>query len=290
MEAALIVIALVLVVSGALIHASWNLLAKRSSGGALFGWAYSFSAAILYLPLATWATGTSRVEWTLATVLVVFASGVLHLGYSLALQRGYRRASLSVVYPVARGVGPALSVVGAIAFLGEHLACTTVVGTALVVSGVLLIGLSRRSDSSESVWAGLSWGALTGLFIASYTLNDGAVVRFLQLSPIIIDYFGNLVRLIALTPVAVRNHADLGQELRKSWKVILDVGALIPLPYILGLYAMRLAPISVIAPARELSMLAGVLLGWRLLKERHLAASLSGAAMIAAGVLALSAT
>src|SRR3954453_8045439 len=105
-------------------------------------------------------------------------SGALHLGYSTSLQGGYGRADLSVVYPVARGTGPALSVIGAIVLLGETFNIAIAAGTALVVACIFVIGSVGRSVHGP-VWPGVRWGALTGLFIAAYTVNDGAAVRLL---------------------------------------------------------------------------------------------------------------
>jgi drug/metabolite transporter (DMT)-like permease len=284
----LTLLALGLVVVGALIHAWWNLLAKHSEGGAHFVWSYSAVNAVLFMPLAVWALSTGGMKWTWLAMGMLLATGVLHLCYSLILQAGYRRAGLSVVYPVARGTGPALSVLGAIFFLGEHATVASAIGALLVVGGVLVIGLARRSGTGSSVWTGIQWGGLTGLFIAAYTLNDGAAVRLVGLSPIVVDYFGNISRTVMLAPVAWRNPAALRAEWRKNAKYILGIGALAPIPYILALYAMKMAPISLVAPARELSMLAGVFFGWHFLKEEDIAQRLVGAAFIAAGVVALS--
>lgn len=280
--------ALGLVVVGAVIHALWNLLAKHSEGGTHFVWCYSAVSAALYLPLAAWALSAGGMKWTWLALGMLLGTGILHLCYALILQGGYRRAGLSVVYPVARGTGPALSVAGAIFFLGEHATTASVTGALLVVGGVLVIGLARRNGTGSSVWTGIQWGGLTGLFIAAYTLNDGAAVRIIGLSPIVVDYFGNVTRTVLLAPVAWRDPAALHVEWRKNAKYIFGIGALAPIPYILALYAMRLAPISLVAPARELSMLAGVFFGWHFLKEEDIAQRLIGAAFIAAGVVALS--
>jgi drug/metabolite transporter (DMT)-like permease len=276
-----------LVVTAAIFHAIWNLLAKRAAAARFFIWSYSATVAVLYAPLVVWALIESRGEWTIGAVLSVFASGVLHLWYSQALQAGYRRADLSVVYPVARGTGPALSVIGAIVLVGEPARALTLIGAALVVSGVMVIGLGNARLDARTAKAGLIWGAFTGVFIASYTVNDGWAVRVLGVSPFVIDYFGNFVRMAALTPGAIRGRATLIKEWRESKWVILMVGAIIPIPFILVLFAMTMAPISVVAPAREMSMMVGVLLGWLILNERDVAKRLIGAALIAAGVAML---
>ena len=112
-------------------------------------------------------------------------------------------------------------------------------------------------------------------------------MRLLGVSPIIVDYFGNIVRVLMLSPVAIRRRAELPRHWRDSYKVIVGVGVLIPVPYILALYAMTIAPVSAIAPARELSMMVGVLFGRFLLQEPHVAARLGGAGLIAIGVATL---
>jgi len=288
MEAVLTLFALSLVVIGALIHATWNLLAKHSRGGTHFVWAYSVVSAVLYLPLAVWALASGGMKWTLPAVVTILATGGLHLGYSLVLQGGYKRAGLSVVYPVARGTGPALAVIGAVALLHEPVTLASAAGTLLVIGGVFIIGFARDRASGIPIWPGIRWGALTGLFIAAYTLNDGAAVRLLALSPILVDYFGTLFRIIVLAPVVLHDRAKLRAEWQRTANYSIAIGALIPIPYILALYAMKLTSVSFVAPARELSMLVGVLLGWRFLDEEDVTQRFVGATLIAAGVVALS--
>jgi uncharacterized membrane protein len=53
------------------------------------------------------------------------------------------------------------------------------------------------------------------------------------------------------------------------------------------LYAMKEAPLSHVAPAREVSMLFAALIGGHLLGEGERTMRLLGAALIAAGVVAL---
>ena len=288
MEAVLTLFALSLVVIGALIHATWNLLAKHSRGGTHFVWAYSVVSAVLYLPLAVWALASGGMKWTLPAVVTILATGGLHLGYSLVLQGGYKRAGLSVVYPVARGTGPALAVIGAVALLHEPVTLASAAGTLLVIGGVFIIGFARDRASGIPILPGIKWGALTGLFIAAYTLNDGAAVRLIGLSPIVVDYFGTIFRIFVLAPVVLRDRAKLRAEWQRTAKYSIAIGALIPIPYILALYAMKLTSVSFVAPARELSMLVGVLLGWRFLDEEDVTQRFVGATLIAAGVVALS--
>ena len=65
------------------------------------------------------------------------------------------------------------------------------------------------------------------------------------------------------------------------------MAVLSPAAYVLVLYAMTLAPVSRVAPMRELSMLIAALLGGQLLKEGERHWRLLGAGFIACGVIGL---
>lgn len=229
------------------------------------------------------------VEWTVVTV-----SGVLHVLYYVVLLRGYRKADLTVVYPLARGSGPLLSSLVAITLLGERISAVGAAGIAGVVGGVFLIaggpGLLRAAHDPAQrrrVHKGMVYGLLTGAFIASYTVVDGYGVRFLLMSPILIDYLGNFVRVALLAPAVLRDRPAAATLWRRQWKYALLVGAISPVSYVLVLYAMQAAPLSHVAPAREVSMLFAALIGGHLLGEGDRLQRLLGAALIAAGVMAL---
>ena len=215
--------------------------------------------------------------------LALAATSVLHLLYSLSLQTGYRHSDLSVVYPIARGTGPLLSFIGAGLLLGEALTAQSVAGLLLIVGGILLVagivGHHRRAPG-----VGVFYGLLTGALIAAYTLNDGWAVKVLLISPFVIDFTGNLFRMVVLAPRAWRDRARVALEARIYRKPVIIVSVLGPLGYILVLFAMRLAPISHVAPARELSTLVGAWFGSRLLREDSGPWRIAGAALIVAGV------
>ena len=134
---------------------------------------------------------------------------------------------------------------------------------------------------------GIVYGALTGVFIAAYTVLDGFSVKVMLIAPIILDYFGNLLRLLILSPAVLRNRARLAHQWRRNRRLAFGVGVLSPLSYILVLYAMQTAPVSYVAPARELSMMIAAVFGVKLLQEPDAAARMLGAGFIASGVIAL---
>jgi len=212
---------------------------------------------------------------------------VLHIGYSLSLQAGYRTSDLSLVYPIARGFGPLLSFVGAVLLLGEHPTVLSGLGLALIVAGILLVaGLTREPHRAPR--KGIFFGLLTGLFIAAYTVNDGWSVKILAISPFIVDFTGNCFRVVVLSPFVWRDRVAALREARVYAAPVAVVSVLGPLGYILVLFAMRVAPISHIAPARELATLAGAYMGSRLLSEKTTPERIIGAVCIVVGVVSLS--
>jgi drug/metabolite transporter (DMT)-like permease len=138
--------------------------------------------------------------------------------------------------------------------------------------------------------AGVAFGLLIGVFIAAYTINDGWAVKVLMISPFIVDFTGNALRIVLLAPMALRDPAELVREAREYRTSILVVSVLGPLGYILVLFAMKIAPIGHVAPARELATLVGSYFGVKLLKERMTPQRVIGAVLIVGGVVSLSVT
>ena len=104
-------LALALVLVAAFAHAGWNALSKRAPGGAAFVWTQMVVGAVCMVPVAAagvWLDDGARVS--LAIVLMGIASGCSHTVYFVLLQRGYATGDLSLVYPIARGTAPLLSV------------------------------------------------------------------------------------------------------------------------------------------------------------------------------------
>ncbi len=279
-------IAIVLVAAAA--HAVWNTVSKYKRGDTvLFVWAYTCAAALLCLPIGIFpvVAGTQAVSWQLAAGSAV--SAAMHLAYSLTLQTGYDRFDLGVVYPVARGTGPVLTVLLAIVLLGERPAGIAVLGAVLVVAGIVVVA-GNPLGSGRHPLHGVLWGAATGVTIAAYTLWDSYSVSSLHLAPA--TYFTGtfLLQSLMLTPGALRRRDRVGTAVRTDAAPILTVAVLSPLAYILVLTAMQTAPVALVAPLRESSIVIGSLLAWRLFHEAHLARRVIGAAIVLAGIAAIS--
>lgn len=287
-------IAIALVIAAALCHATWNIAAKSAGGDVRFALLTATLVSVLWLPLAWWLAREGLAHWDTTAWTVVAVSALIHVSYFLTLLRGYRESDLTVVYPVARGSAPLLSATCALLLFDETLSPLGMAGVVAIVAGVLLVAggprslrAARATPGQSRVWAGVAWGGLTGVQIAAYTLVDGYAVKALLLSPILVDYFGNVLRVPVLLPLAWRRRATVPALWRSQWRPALVIALLGPVGYVLALYAMQRAPVSVVAPAREMSMLFAALLGGTLLREQDMAARLSGAGCIALGVTAL---
>lgn len=286
--------AFALIIVAGLIHAIWNIAAKKAGGDARFAFFTAVLMMLVWAPLGWWLGRSAVPLWGAREWGIVALSGMLHVLYYVVLLRGYRKADLTVVYPLARGTGPLLTALVAVTLLGERLSALGAFGIAGVVGGVFLIaggpGLLRAAHDPQArrrVRKGMLYGVLTGVFIAGYTVVDGYAVKAMLLSPILVDYMGNFVRVLLLAPVALRDRAELVRLWAAQWRFALLVAAVSPVAYVLVLFAMQAAPLSHVAPAREVSMLFAALIGGHLLGEGDRAARLAGALLIAAGVAAL---
>ena len=286
--------ALMLVLAAALLHALWNIAAKRAGGDHRFAFLTVLVSVTVWAP-AAWVFGADEVpRWTALQWAAVTASAALHVVYFLTLLRGYREADLTVVYPVARGTGPLITVLVAVPLLGERPGWLGALGVAAVCGGVfVLAGGPRllRAHGDARLHAGLRWGALTGLFIAGYSVLDGYAVKVMLISPILLDWLTNVLRLPFLLPGHWRDwrrdRAALQQTWRTQWRYALVGALLAPVGYVMVLYALTMAPMSLVSPAREVSMLFAALIGGRLLGEGERWLRLAGAVCIAGGVALL---
>ena len=279
-----------MLISGFL-HAAWNLLAKRASAdasGPAFVWLYSALSTVIFAPLAAGVfIGGGRLG--ALGLLFVFGTGALHIGYFILLQKGYQVGDLSVVYPLARGTGPLLASGTAILLLGERAGPVAWAGILLIVGGVFL--LAREPDgggrSPRERRLGVVFGLLTGAFIAAYTLWDKHAVAAISLSPVLYYWGSLLVQTVVLLPVALRRR----EEIRGAWGArrpeALGVAVLSPVAYLLVLTALVFAPVSRVAPAREIGILFGTLLGGGLLAEEGLGRRLLASSCMVLGIVAL---
>ncbi|HLR27474.1 MAG TPA: DMT family transporter [Ruania sp.] len=277
--------ALGLVLAAAVFHAVWNSAAKGARGdGYVFVWAYATGSALLCLPPAVVQFVAAGAPWSWRLLVGPLVAGILHNIYGLVLQTGYRRAELGVVYPVARGVGPLLTMVVALAVLGEEPGAWGIAGGAVVLVGILVVATGSAQVRRDRLATGVFYGAATGVAIASYTLWDNHAVTAWSLHPLTYFALSCSVQAVVLTPGALRRRRHWAPTLRPNRGRIALVAVLSPAAYILVLIAMQTTPVAIVAPVRESSIVIGSLLAWWLYREPDPARRVAGAAVVVCGI------
>jgi drug/metabolite transporter (DMT)-like permease len=280
-------LAITLVLAAALIHASWNYLLKKSGGGVGFVWAFAACSSLFYAPVAIGAVVLGHFLFSAEALAYLFASAVLHTAYYLLLDRGYRYGDLSVVYPLARATGPFLTVLVAVAAMGERPGAIALCGAVLVVGGAFLLAASPARLREAGAARGVAFALLTGCMIASYTVVDKQAVSAVLIPPVLQDWGANLGRVIVMAPLAMRRRDEVRAAWRRQRSAVILVALLCPLSYILVLSAMVFTPLSYVAPAREISILFAALMGAHWLQEGDVPRRVASAAAMALGVVAL---
>ncbi|QJR12299.1 hypothetical protein DSM104443_03384 [Usitatibacter rugosus] len=263
------VLALLLVLASAFIHASWNFILKKSGGGSgVIALSCTLSLAI-YLPVLIGAAILQHYQFEWIHLVLMFVSGMVHLVYFLLLDRAYRSGGdLSIVYPLARATGPLLTILFAIAVIGERPGPVPLAGAVLIgISALVLTGNPLAWHKSEARSA-VGFALLTGMTIAVYTLTDKWSVAAWLVPPLVYDWGCNFFRCLVIVPLTRhRNPGAIALAWREKRSTVLIIAALSPLSYILVLTAMVFTPVSLVAPAREVSILFAALMGAHLLKE-----------------------
>jgi drug/metabolite transporter (DMT)-like permease len=279
--------ALTLILAAAVTHATWNFLNKRASGHVTFTWLVAVLSALLYAPVTITVIEVWQVEMNLVLLGLLAGSAALHTAYFVLLNQGYRAGDLSLVYPLARGTGPLLSSIAAIIFLGERPSLIALAGALLIIGGAVILTTNLSQLRQTGARDAMVYALVTGLFIAAYTLWDKQAVSHFQIAPLVLDWGANVGRAALLTPVALKYPDQTVAEWREHKYEAIACAVLIPLAYILVLTAMQFTPVSYVAPAREISILIGTVMGTRLLGESDAPRRLAGACAMVIGIVGL---
>jgi phosphonate utilization associated putative membrane protein len=270
---------LALVLTGALLHASWNALVKSSSDKTLDTALIHVLCSVLALPVLLVVGLPPLHVWP-----YVLASLVIHVGYYFALAGALKHGELGLAYPLMRGTAPLLVAIGSFAFLGEAVRPLGWLGIVMVCAGVLMLGMSAGLlKHRKAVLFALS----NAVLIAIYTVVDAQGAR-------LSGHVGQYVALLFVLdgwPFAVlvylQRKGQVWEYARARWPLA-TFGALASLgSYSIALWAMTVAPVALVAALRETSVLFAVILGAWLLRERWTRWRVIGASTIVCGVVAL---
>lgn len=279
-------VAVGLVLFSALLHATWNMLAKRSADPTAFIFAFNVVSVVVFAIPA--AVVLSRNPIPAEGLPFMAATGVLHIIYMFALAAAYRHGALSLTYPIARGTGVLLVPILAIPIFDERPTLLGVFGILAILCGLLAMALPGRPATRVLAGAGQHKGILfafiTGLAIAGYSLVDkGGVAR---VHPVVYVYAIFLLATIGMAPIVLaQRKAAVLHEWRTN-RIAVLIGGVLPIgTYLVVLLAMRLAAVSYVVPLRETSIVFSALLGVLVLNEHLTRLRAAASASIALGVV-----
>lgn len=291
--------AVLLVLAAAVAHAAWNVIAHGVSRiGMPFLWLGAVSSVVVWIGVVpfTGGLGTGTVS---AFLLGIVVSALLHVAYMLVLQRGYRVGRLSTVYATARGTGPTISVVLAVTLLGERPSWLSLVGGLLVLVGVVAVGLADAAAGADTagpapvvarprrrIDPGIVAGLLTGVAIAAYTIWDAHFVRG-GAAPVAFMVGCTAAEVVLFGALLGPRRREVLPVLRAHWGRVLAFGVLSPLSYILVLVAITIAPVALVAPMREVSVVLVSVFGALVLREGRATTRIAASVVVLAGIALL---
>ena len=277
--------ALGLVLAAAMMHTTWNLLVKRAKEKQVFIWCSLIAGVIIFSPLLLTSPLMLVSIWPF-----LISSALVEAIYYIILIRAYENGDFSLVYPMARGAAPAFLLIWATFFLGERLRLFGLIGIALLVFGLIIVGgktwwtLRKTTGFSKSALA-LALGV--AFCISVYTAIDGAAVH--HVSPLPYTVLVIALSVLFITPAVVMRYGNsaIVNEWRANWIQITLVGLFTLLAYILALKAYTIARVSYAGSVREISVVFAAFVGWRWLGESFGAIRLVGTMFIFAGILVI---
>src|SRR5438270_10732146 len=265
-------------------HGTWNVLVKTSADPLITIYRSTVMGAVLMTPPAIVACVVLRPSMDTTAIVCVLASGVLEVTYMWLLSSAYARGELSVVYPIARGSAPLLAVGIGLGLLGERLGTPQLIGVGLLLAGILAVTIPQTSGRATLP------ALLTGVAIASYTAIDRVGVR--GTTPWL---YGWLLILLIAAGVTVTIWVAGRLRIRRpagtvTWRRANAIGAIMWDAYLMVLVALYLAPLAIVAPVREVAIVAVAVWGvWRLGERKAAGLKLAGAGATLLGVVLLAA-
>ncbi len=277
--------ALGLLLCAAMMHTIWNLLVKRAKEKQVFIWCSLIVGAIIFSPLVLTSSLFLVSMWP-----YLLSSALVEAIYYITLIRAYENGDFSLVYPMARGAAPAFLLIWATIFLGERPRFFGLLGIALLVLGLIIVGgktcwtLRKTSGLSKSALA-LALGV--ACCISVYTAIDGAAVH--HVSPLPYTVLVITLTVLFITPAVVIRYGNTAivNEWRANWIRITLVGLFTLLAYILALKAYTIARVSYAGSVREISVVFAAFVGWRWLGESFGAIRMVGSMFIFTGILVI---
>ena len=261
----------------AVLHASWNIVVKKTSDRFLALWGqFVFAGSLALIGLLGWTIidGLPNISWWWSII-----SGCGHLPYVMLLAKAYDKNDFSLTYPIARGAGALSASILGLVFLGDDLSALSMVGIAIVIFGLWVLVLGQPINN---IFPALGVAATIGIYsvVDAYGARNSDPVAFA------LSVFVSGATTITIWALLTRAK-ELKTFLAAQWKPALFGGTMSIIGYSLVVYAFTLAPVGYVATMRESSVVIAALAGWKYLKEDDHKRRLTSATVVVVGLVVL---
>jgi multidrug transporter EmrE-like cation transporter len=267
-------LATVLALAAAGLHAGWNVVAKRSSDRVTALSAQFIIGGVIGAVAIALTRDLPAAAWWPASV-----TALVHVPYVLLLAHAYEHGDFSVAYPVARGSGAVFAAIGGVVLLDDDLGAAGIAAVLVVAGGMWMLSVG----ATGAQWA---TALAVGVTIGVYTVNDSRAVRTYGITYPFAAFVTIGVAMAAFVAISGRSRR-LVMALPAGWLQWTLTGAMAVLAYVLVMVAVRRAPVGYVAALRESSVLLAAFLGNRYLAEGAVRQRTFAAAVILAGLVLL---
>lgn len=273
--------AILLVTISGLLHALSNICTKKSINKEAFLFSTQLISLIIFLPICL--PLIMKGNFSNFALLLFACSALAHGLYFLLLARLYTISELSQTYPIIRGSSLLIIPLFGVIFLNEKISAIGWIGISVIICGIIFISEIRLSRLNHKTLL-LALGV--GGSIALYILIDKMALQYID--PITLNQIGTLGNVVILAPIIFHHRLKtFKNELSKNYKLIIAGSLLAPSSYMLFLWAIKMAPISVLAPLREIGTVFGAMIGVYFLKESNGKNRIIASIIITCGILLL---
>lgn len=269
-----------MVIFAAMLHALWNFVTKKISGSLAVIWIGLCGSSLLMTPVSL--ALLFKEDVTSSALPYIITTGLIHAGYFYFIGKSYEKGEISIVYPVARGVGVIGTAITAIFLLFEKISAIGGAGILFVCFGILSIGLRETSTLGNK--RSFGYALIIGMLITGYSIVDKVGVYLIN--PIVYIWAMFSIAAICLTPVVLLTKTTTFREVwsRMRWASgAIGLGSMIT--YLLILYAFRLGNVSYAVAVREFAVVIGAGLGVVFLGEKLTKLKFVGIMAITAGII-----
>jgi drug/metabolite transporter (DMT)-like permease len=272
-----VLLATVLALFAAVLHAFWNLIVKQSTDRRLALWGqFTIGGALSAVALLVWTLSTSMpdIAWKWALI-----SGATHVPYLMLLSRAYDRGDFSMSYPIVRGAGALAAAAGGVLFLNDTLSIASTLGILIAVLGLFVLA---KSGSWHVVGAAIAVAST----IAIYSVVDGHGTR--QSQPVAYALALNIAAAVFVSLfTAINSRKLMIPTLRQHWKTMGTAGIFSTVAYTLVMIAYQHAPVGYVASIRESSVVIAAFAGWKMLDEGDHKKRITSAVIVFVGLVVL---